>query len=274
MKPQKRTAAFIRFKEKHTALSDLYWGVHFALDTTASTLSTEKDRTKKIAAIIPPTFEAKRLDVTLGESDVLFPAYLARTRVFLLLAAAANLEAYLKEIIVVDVLSKGFGTLPDSLSAAGEALAAPIIDSNSLMPQLKYARDYFNAPITEEVSKWGEYYKIRSNMAHVGGFVTARTLRDLPNQGLKIGEVIHLTWEQLKNALKAAFDIADQIDRKAFCQGVWDAEFFREAEALKSQKLLMKSYIEFKRYTHEAYGIAQISRKVQNRVKFSYFGIT
>lgn len=274
MKIQKRTAAFIRFKEKHTALSELYWGIHFALDATASALKLETDKKKQLIDVIPPSFDKKRLDMTIEESETIFPEYMVRLRVFSLLGAAANLEAYLKEIMLSHLLSKGFGELPEKLSTAGKALSAPILDSNSLMSQLKFARDYFDVDITREFSKWDIYYKIRSNMAHAGGFATARTLRELPNHGLIVGDLVEVTWEDLKEALRAVFDMADKIDRKAFTQEVWDVEVYREAHILKEQKLLQKKYTDFKIHLHRNYGISRISRPIQNKIKFSFFSIT
>ena len=254
--PTETTLCFRNFLNKHSELSRIYW-THL--------MSSEHLRNSIVAAP-PKEFTASYLNSsfpsfmhpqTIEETLSWLNTYMDRSRLHILVVCSANLEAYLKEITRLFLLSSGHrksSTEPFTLNSIGKALGAQILEKSSLPEPLKYAQDLFSLSLKNELPLWNTAYKLRCAAAHNGGVVDEKTKRELANLNLTIGDQISLDWEDLKSYLKCAHDIAKKIDSKLQSY---------EIKILESEKILNEGKITKKlpnrksiwTYLHENFSI-------------------
>jgi hypothetical protein len=207
------TIVFRRFRIKHQELSRIYW-THVMGSDAILQLISGKTITNFAVDSVSSSFPRNMLPLSIDEMSLWIPDYLNRVRLHLLVVASANLEAYLKNATTIHLCAKGYSESIGKLNDVGKALGAPILDKNTLPDPLKYAQSLFAVNLGTHLANWQEAYKFRSAMAHNGGYVTPRTLREIPSLKQPLNTPIQLSWNALKEYLSSADEIASLIDMK------------------------------------------------------------
>lgn len=214
--PTETTLCFRNFLKKHSELSRIYW-THLMssehLKNSIATAPADEYTATYLKANFPPFMHPQTIKETLSWLDT----YMDRSRLHILVVCSANLEAYLKEMTTLFLLSKGHkksSSDPFKLNSIGKALGAQILEKSSLPDPLKYAQDLFDINLKSELPLWKTAYKLRCAAAHNGGVVDEKTKSELSNLNLNLGDQISLNWDDLKSYLKCAHDIAKKIDSR------------------------------------------------------------
>lgn len=260
---------FRRFRKKHTELSRLYWGYVLSHEATVKCLASAKLTDYAVDAI-GPSFSRGMLAVTVADYIASAEEMLSRTRLHLLVVCSANVEAYLKEITFAHLASKGHSKSHLKLDAIGDALGAPILDRSSLPDPLEYAESLFQVVLGKPRTDWNHFYKLRCALAHNGGVVTARTLREIPTLKLPLNSLIGLTWPELFSALEAADKIVEIIDKKVRCKDLKRSEIAKELAYLKEAKKLPPKKDVWK-FLHEEFGLTNTKQPFKDFVHAEFY---
>jgi len=211
---------FRRFRKKLTDISRIHWSHTLGADSINQILDSEDDSTI-YSNVINTTFDSHKDSHTVKDIKEWIPNYMDRTRLFLLIICSANLEAYLKEITEIYLLSKGYFSRDNlskadllSLNKVGKALGAPILNKSSIPEPLKYAECLFDVSFGEYKTKWTTLYKLRCVAAHNGGMAMIRTMTEIPSLSASEFDLFGISWTELKEAMDAADQIASIIDKK------------------------------------------------------------
>jgi hypothetical protein len=261
---------FRRFRKKHTELSRLYWWYVLSQDAALKILAGGAP-TDYAVDIIGASFKRGMLSVTAQEFTDTAEQMLSRSRLHLLVVCSANVEAYLKEITFAFLASKGHTKSYLKLDAIGEALGSPILDRASLPDPLEYAEKLFDVTLGKARSDWNHFYKLRCALAHNGGVVSARTLREVPSLKLPLNSLIGLSWTELFSALEAADKIVETIDNKLRSKELKRSEIAKELAYLKEAKQLPQKNDVWK-FLHEQFGLTQTKQPFKSFVYSEFYG--
>ena len=267
--PYESTLCFRRFRIRHTEVSRQHWSTTLAFEVVADRLNTIPPDTFVVDAL-RPSFPRNMYPLKTKEMQADMTNYLARLRLHLLVMCCANLEAYLKDITFLHVA--GMGHAPDciNLDVVGMALTRPILGSSSLIEPLVYAEELFGVKFGVPLIKWRRFYRLRCTAAHNGGYVTPRTLKELPGIGLPLHAQICLSYRELFEALEAADKIVETIDRKVVCQNLKRAEVARELAYLRDAKALPPRKDAMK-FLHEEFGYPKINGALKEFVWKTFY---
>jgi len=223
-----------------------------------------------IADVIGVSFARAMLPYSVQQFAEATDEMLSRSRIHLLVVCAANLEAYLKEITLVSLISRGHASSHTTLDAVGQALGNPILGRDSLLDPLKYAEKLFEVDLGEPIGKWGRLYKLRCAVAHNGGVVTARTLKEIPSLRLPLESLLGITWPELFAALESADQIVGEIDSKVRSPALKRAELAKELAYLKEAKKLPPRADVWK-YLHDEFGMSGTKSKFRDFVENEFY---
>jgi len=235
--PPKNTLSLLRFRNKHSELSRIYWTHVIGAQTVEKHLSGVPDSTLAISALKIPTTQAQ-YGYNAKDTKDWIADYLGRSRLHILAICSANLEAFLKQITFAYVASLGHKLSPGKLSPVGEALAAPVLEYDSLPVPLEYCQELFQVDFSESLILWKRAYKIRCALVHNGGVVTARTAKDLGIANLRLHDHLTYTWDDLKADLNGAYHIANTISKKVNKYSLRFEEIEHELVSLKAMGAL------------------------------------
>jgi hypothetical protein len=263
------TLCFRRFRKKHTELSRLYWTYALAMEATAKLCATAKSE-DFIVDSVDATFSRNMLPITVAQFRENAQNILDRSRLHLLVVCAANLEAYLKEVTLIFLIAKGHAASHTSLDQIGTALGRPILERDSLLDPLKYAEALFQVDLKHLIAKWQHLYKLRCAVAHNGGVVTARTLRDIPALRLPLESLLGLSWSDLFSALESADKMVEKIDSAVRSHAVKKAEIAKELSYLKEAKKLPKIAQVWK-HLHDEFGMSGTKRQFRAFVEKEFY---
>jgi hypothetical protein len=207
------TLCFRQFRDKHTALSRLYWTYILGIDAIRQLLDSAP-ATAFAAEVVQASFKRGMLPETVHE---LVEHHLEERcgieRVHLLAVCSANLEAYLQEAAKLYVAGLGHVKGIGKLTAVGDALARPVLNSSTVPNMISYIQELLRLDLGHELGLWRNAYKLRCAAVHNGGFVTPRVLKEVPDIGLAIGARITVAWGTLKDFLNGADQVALKVDR-------------------------------------------------------------
>jgi hypothetical protein len=260
---------FRRFRKKHTELSRLYWGYVLAQEATLKCLAAANSTDYAVDAV-GASFACGMFSATVADYQASAEEMLSRTRLHLLVVCSANVEAYLKEITFAHLAAKGHAKTHLKLDAIGEALGAPILDRSSLPDPLEYAESLFDVVLGKPRTDWNHFYKLRCALAHNGGVVSARTLREIPSLKLPLNALIGLTWQDLFTALEAADKIVDLVDRKVRSTDLKRSEIAKELAYLKEAKKLPLKKDVWK-FLHEEFGLTNTKQPFKDFVHAEFY---
>ncbi len=264
------TLCFRRFRKKHTELSRLYWGYVLASEATTK-LCASANPNDYIVDVVSPSFKRNMLPISVAEFNSASADMLSRTRLHLLVVCSANVEAYLKEACFAYIASKGHSTKCHlKLDAVGSALGAPILERSSLPDPLEYAESLLGLTLGKPRTDWNHFYKLRCALAHNGGVVTARTLRDIPSLKLPLNALIGLAWRELFAALEAADKIVEEIDKKIRTNEVKRVEIAKELAYLKQAKKLPKEHQVWE-FLHDEFGLTRTKKLLRDFVHTEFY---
>jgi hypothetical protein len=192
-------------------------------------------------------------------------------RVHLLVIGCANLESYLQEVIKLHVAAMGYADGPDSLTEVGNAIAKPVLGSSTLPEMIKYAGHLLAVDFGSMLGDIRRAYRIRCAAAHQGGYVSAKTLQQVPDLKLPVGSVITISWTELRRYLKAADRIAGLIDSRV----ANDESRAYEAESIL-WSLKERGELPLRKGVWNAlartYGVQHVSRKLKREVEARVYG--
>jgi hypothetical protein len=263
------TLCFRLFRKKHTQLSRLYWTYILATETLSKAISGG-DPDAFAVDLVGASFKRGMLPEKVGTYSTAIDELISRSRLHLLLVCAANLEVYLKDITFAFLAAKGHSLDHRHLDPIGKALGAPILGRSSLPDPLKYAESLFGISIGKPRDDWNTFYKLRCVLAHEGGVVTSRTLRDLPALKLPVGAFIGLTWPELFKGLEAADKIVESVDSAVSTEEVMKVEIAKELDYLKEAKRL-PSEEDLWGILHDNYGFSRCKKKLQAFVRKEFY---
>lgn len=232
------SVTFRRFRNRHTELGKVHWTHQLGADLITSQLKSETDDSKMAAATLPASFKSNMLPLSVREMRTWMDDYVARSRLHLLLVCAANLEYYLHEVTVLHLLSMGYRKKDGTLSAVGDALGKPIIGRASLPEPLKYAEEFFGVSYGTHRTTWDRSYKLRCAVAHSGGAVSLRTIRELPDLKVDLHDILGMSWNDLRESLNAADQIATVTDQKVSTPALRTEEAHFELRLMKKSGTL------------------------------------
>jgi hypothetical protein len=150
-RPQPYTLAYRRFLEKNSELSTIHWMHVVGSEAITKGLTGANKASLAVDALGIPT-KQQFYGYSAGDTLQLLDQYLNRCRLHLLVICCANLEAFLKDVTFCYVAGMGYKAAPGKLSITGAALAAPILDSNSL-PSNSNTRCLYLVSILETSSR-------------------------------------------------------------------------------------------------------------------------
>lgn len=263
------TLCFRRFRAKLTELSRVHWTHTLGADVIRNSIAGLPPDARALATM-PISFKRNMLPLSVTEMSTWIDEYLGRARLHLLLVCAASLEEYVKDITLVYLLAKGYRKSHTELNAMGVALGSPILSKQSLPEPVKYAEHLFGVTYGSALVTWHRSYKLRCALAHNGGVVTARTLRDIPDIGIPMGQPIVLTWDELFSSLSAADEIATITDKKIASRDVKRVEIAKELSYLRDIKQLPSRSAVWK-YLHEEFGLSKTKRAFREFVESEFY---
>lgn len=211
------TLAFRRFREKLHELSRIYW-THIMGAESILNHARSADPNDYIVDSIGCSFDMKMHPKKVSETFDWIPQYLDRIRLHILIITAASLEAYLKDITFNYIASSGYVKRPKSstellkLNEIGEAMGSPILSKSSIPEPLKFAEKLFDVSFANRKTIWNKSYKLRCVVAHNGGMVMPKTLRQIPDLSIPEFEMIGIDWNELRKSMNAADEIVAIID--------------------------------------------------------------
>lgn len=275
------TSSFRKFRKKTHELSRIYWTQQMATDCLREILLT-KPQNEIASQVIPVSFKYTMHPDSVIEVLNSLPAFMEKNRLHLLAIYTAFLETYLKEITHYFTASKGHIENPDSkteqikLDPVGSAISAPITKSSTVPDMITYASAYFDIDFGPNAKKWISIYKIRCAAVHLGGIATPKFLANISSEPLALKpapyESIGLTWDELRNAMRWADDIAATIDAKISDNEVRALEaedIFRELNSRKKLPPLVKMF----QYLHDEYGIERLSDTSKKSMRMKFYGV-
>ena len=252
------TLCFRRFRSKHTELNKIYWTHRLGIEAIVARCRSSSPSSFIVNECGAP-FQYNMLPLKASELGAWADDYLGRSRLHILLVCAANLEAYLKEVTFVFLMAQGYASNASSLNPVGKAMGAPILERNSLPDPLDYAEGLFQLNYGEAKKVWAKSYKLRCALAHNGGVVTARTLREIPDIGIPINSSITVEWQLLFDSLEAADEIATATDQKVASKTLKIAEIRKDLQYLKDANNL-PSRKELAKYLQSQYRLSDESK--------------
>jgi hypothetical protein len=205
------TLYFRRFREKHTALSQLHWTNELGRYAIRQALLGRNATDYAIDAMGTP-FPRGMLPDTVDQMLNALDLRAGNERLNLLVIYAANLEAYLQDVVRLHVSALGHSTGPEVLTPIGKAIAHPVVNKSTLPTMIEYTGYLLDVNYGIHLDHWKIAYKLRCAAAHNGGVVTARTLKDIPSLKLQEGDRIRLSWQELMNYISSADEIASLTD--------------------------------------------------------------
>ena len=212
-RPVKKCLCFIRFRDKHTELNEIYWQHVIGSKTVIRALQGIEGSKSAVESLgISTTKQEYGLSVqeTIDRAD----AYLNRARLHILAICCANLESFLHEAAFCYILSLGHKANPGKLTVVGEALGSPILDYNSLPRPLEYSKHLFGVDFGDRDQVIKRAYKLRCAVVHNGGVVLARTKKELKSAQLALNSKLEYSWGELKSVLEAVYEVAAIIEGK------------------------------------------------------------
>lgn len=261
--------AFRRCRDQLTQLSRLHWTVALGTDAMSARCGTA-DQSQFAVQTLKGSFSQNMLPLTNAQLLTWLPTALGRARLHLLLGCSALLESYLKDATFLHLAALGHVDGHMTLSPVGAAMGRPILERDSLPEPLKYAEALFGTAYGPHLEVWQRSYKLRCTLAHTGGVVTARTKRDIPDLKANLGEVLDLSWKDLKAALDSADQIATITDKKVATYPVRIIEVRRELSDLRDAKALPKRP-QLWQVLHSRCGVQGITRKDKERLEREYY---
>lgn len=260
---------FRRFRTKHTELSRLYWGSVLAQEATNKVIAGAAP-TDHVANVVGASFPVGMFSTRVADYATEAAEMLERSRLHLLVVCSANVEAYLQEITFAHLASKGYAPTHLKLDPVGAAIGAPILNRASLPDPLAYAEHLYGIDLGQPKKDWDHFYKLRCALAHNGGVVTSRTLKEIPSLGLPLNTLIGLSWAELFKALSAADQLVEAIDKSVRCQALKRAEIARELAYLKEAKRLPK-FKDVWKFLHEEFGLTNIKQPFRDFVQAEFY---
>lgn len=168
--------------------------------------------------------EPKRLPENAKEFRELLPIRAGMDRLNLLVMCSANLEWYLKRAVRLYVWSQPSKRNASGFSKAGKA-ALKCVGRDSVAAIISGVGSLLNISFDQHKDIWQRCYKLRCAAAHDGGIVTPRTLTDIPDLGLGVGERITLSTKDLMEAWVSAWEIAARVDKEISSEATRKIEF-------------------------------------------------
>lgn len=241
----KSTYAFNNFRKKTFELSRMYWTQQLSVDCLAEVLE-KSDSQELTVKVVKSSFEQKMHFHTVEDTLSWIPSFMNRNRLHLLVMFTGFLESYLKEITFLDIVLKGHVENYNDpgkkikLTKVGEAISSPILKRSTIPEMMEFAGEYFALDFGDRVKEWKKIYKIRCIAAHNGGIATPKFLKDFGGARLSLNpqayELIGLTWDELRRAMRYGDEIAAMIDCRiaSYELRIVEADLvLREAKELK-----------------------------------------
>jgi hypothetical protein len=205
------TLAFRAFRRKLESLSSVYWTFQLGETALRSALDGKVVTAKAVTELGSP-FCLRMLPESVEELRGQLKHRSGVHRLHLLVVALANIESYLKDAVLLHVGGLGYAAGHRKLNDVGAALAAPIAKKSTVPEMVEYAGHLLSVDFRPVMASLKRAYKLRCEAVHSGGVVTARTLTDIPDLGVRLGDHIRLTWEQLLKYLKMLDRVASRVD--------------------------------------------------------------
>lgn len=267
--PYESSLCFRRFRERHTEVSRSHWSSSLAFEVTSSALGNVPAADYVVDAF-RPSFSRGMYPLRAAEMISAIPGYVARLRLQLLVTCCANLEAYLKEITFLHLSSLGHSSDFITLDAIGTALGKPILGNSSLIEPLIYAESLYRVSFGTALTRWKHFYKLRCAAAHSGGVVTPRTLREIPTLKLPLHAQIGLSYKELFEALEAADQIVEVIDRKVVSRSLKRTEIGRELSYLQAAGKL-PSKKDVCAFLHKEFRYPRIGKEIRKWIHAQFY---
>jgi len=83
-------------------------------------------------------------------------------------------------------------------------MGSPILGKSSIPESLKYTENLFGVEFGSRKEIWRKPYKLRCVVAHNGGVVMPKTLRQIPDLSIREFEMMGISWNELRKAMNAA----------------------------------------------------------------------
>ena len=137
-------------------------------------------------------------------------------------------------------------------------MGAPILERSTVPGMIKYAASLYEIDFGKNADDWIKLYQLRCEAAHNGGIATPDLLKQISGMKLQLDpkayEMLGLTWDELRGSMKAADEIAAQIDSKV---ASYPLQLLEAEQILRELKILERFPKRHKlwEYMHEEYGI-------------------
>ena len=259
------TWAFRQFRRKLESLSAIYWTFQLGEAALRKMLDGKPPTAKAVTELGTP-FPMFRLPENIGDLLGHLDHRSGVHRLHLLVVGMANIEAYLKEATLLHVGGLGHADGPRRLTDVGDALAAPVVKKSTVPEMVDYAGRLLSVDFQPVMTSLKRAYKLRCEVAHSGGIVTTRTLKDIPDVGLPLGDHIGLTWAQLLKQLTMLDRIAANVDYAIAKPNVHHLEVewllfdVRDRKALPARPQVWH-------WMAKTYGVQRVPRTVKNDIE-------
>ncbi len=225
-----KTACFMLFNKHHQEQCRLFWthqvgrGAMKRHSLTLGDLDPIISKGDSVHTDSGFPVEPKRLPETAKRFRDLLPARAGMDRLNLLVMCSANLEWYLKRAVRLHVWSQPSKRNASGFSKTGKA-DLKCVGRDSVAAIVAGVESLLAITFDQHKAVWQRCYKLRCAAAHDGGIVTPRTLADIPDIGLAVGERITLSTEDLMEAWVSAWEIAARVDEKISSEATRKIEF-------------------------------------------------
>jgi len=140
----------------------------------------------------------------------------------------------------------------------GKAIGAPILERSTVPDMVKYASSLFDIDFGKNAENWVKIYQLRCEVAHNGGVATPEFFRKISGMNLSLNpkeyEMLGITWNELRNFMRDADDIAAMIDSKVACYSLQMKELVQVLRELNILKNLPKRN-KLWQVLHDEYGL-------------------
>lgn len=227
-KPFDRTLAFRWFERKHIELSEAYWFAE-ACRLAAKQMAATRPADEFLVTHLGASTDVVQCGAKCGETADAADHAAGVQRLHLLVLCSANLEAFLKDAVRAYVLGRGpeYRTSDIELSEHGEAIAKPVLGYSSIPAMLVYVEALLGIRLGNAREVCSNAYSLRCIAAHQGGVLTTQSKIKFGQRPKALGDIIRVSWADLKDLLAATYTVAETIDRAVYTDQVRDLEVER-----------------------------------------------